>query len=742
VNRRQTSFLWLFIAAFLVFSAASVLVLVLGAVSAWSDVRPALHESLHQRALGSGLFARMAQAMADASHRRQPGGQFALDYAFSLFNLGLAGFLVWLRPRDRTALLLAIGLVGTAAVFNLQAYGVYEAYPTTWLETSWHHFFQLTSAVSYIFALLLFPDGRLVPRWPRWALVLLYGPALAVLAVSAFRVQGTSRTVALILYFGLLTPVAGVLAQAYRYRRSPTGVERQQARLLFWALVPAVLVGLFALSRQVRATAFEAYQGRELDVIPIGLFRVFQPVFALIPVALFVGILRYRLWNIERVISRTLVYSLLAGFVSAVYVIVVVVIGGGLAGFRSTNLWLSIAATGIVAVAFQPVKERATHLANRLVYGKRATPYEVLSELSERMSDAVATEELLSRMARMIAEGTGAVRAGVWLAVAGELRPAGWWPAEEVIPEPLPMEADELPPVPAATFAVPVRHQGEPLGVLTVTKPASETLTPTEERLLVDVGAQAGLVLRNVRLTAELVARLEELRASRQRLVATEDEARRRLERNLHDGAQQQLVALNVMLGLAQQLADSGQPVGDLLAQIKAQAAEAVEDLRDLARGIYPPLLAAEGLPTALRGQERRLPFPLAIDADGVGRYPQEVEAAVYFCCLEAFQNASKHANASRVTVTLRELDGGLSFTVSDDGRGFDVMSTPRGSGSQNMVDRMDALDGRLEVVSSPGAGTTVSGWVPLGGPAADGAAGAAAAPAPGGQEEPSPSFI
>jgi signal transduction histidine kinase len=518
------------------------------------------------------------------------------------------------------------------------------------------------------------------------------------------------------------------LSQAYRYRRWNEPVERQQARLVFWALLPAVALGLFVLTRQVQSTAFELYKGRPLDLIPVSLFRVFQPVFALIPVALFVGILRFRLWNIERVISRALVYGTLAAFVTAVYVGVVAGIGA-LVGSTGGNLWLSIVATGIVAVAFQPVKERVDHLANRLVYGRRATPYEVLSEMATRMSETVATGDVLSRMARVIAEGTGAARADIWLAVGDELRPAATWPdgAPPVpAPPPIPLAGLERPSVPGATWSVPVRHHGEDLGVLTVTKPGGEWLSPTEEKLLADVGSQAGLLLRNARLTAELIARLEELRASRQRVLATHDAARRRLERNLHDGAQQQLVALKVLLGLAARMAENGQPVTDLLRQIDAQLSEAVETLRDLARGIYPPLLAAEGLAAALRAQAPRVPFALTVDADGIGRYPQEVEAAVYFCCLEAFQNISKHAEASNVTVTLQAVDGELQFRVVDDGRGFDPAHAPRGSGLENMLDRIDALEGSLTIRSAPGAGATLVGRIPI---RADGSADDGGAP-------------
>ncbi|MFP5318798.1 MAG: histidine kinase [Acidimicrobiia bacterium] len=718
-----------------VYTAMAAAVLALGVVAAVANGSPSLHERLHEIGLGATLWGRLAEAMADAAHRTEPAGSLALDYVFSLFNLGLAGFLVWLRPRDRTALLLAVGMVGTAAVFNLQAYGVYEAMDTTGIVEPLHHGFQLTAAVAYIFALLLFPDGKLVPRWPAWASGMLYLPLIAATAVLAFRVTGTSRTVALVMYFGLLTPVIGVAGQAYRSRRSPEPIERQQARLLFWALVPAVLVGLFVLSRQVQATAFEQYQGRPLDVVPVGVFRVFQPVFALIPVALFVGILRYRLWNIERVISRALLYGILAGFVTAVYVGVVVVLGGAI-GSQGGNLWLSILATGVVAVAFQPVKDRVDRLANRLVYGNRATPYEVLSRMAARMGEVLATDELLAHMARALAEGTVAARAEIWLVVGSEVRLAAAWPTESEAAasrRPIPLApGGELPAIPGATLSIPVCHHEERLGALVVAKPAGEALTPTEEKLLADAAAQAGLVLRNVRLNAELLARLEDLKASRQRLVASQDEARRRLERNLHDGAQQQLVALKVMASLAEQVAASGQPVDDILAQIREQAGDAVETLRELARGIYPPLLAAEGLAMALRGQATRVPFSLVVEAEGLGRYPQEVEAAVYFCCLEAFQNATKHAGASTVVVRLTSAPGELAFTVSDDGCGFDVETMKKGAGCQNMSDRVEALGGSLAIRSAVGGGTTIEGRLPV--PASD-----AEAPEPGGVDRPAP---
>ncbi len=232
-------------------------------------------------------------------------------------------------------------------------------------------------------------------------------------------------------------------------------------------------------------------------------------------------------------------------------------------------------------------------------------------------------------------------------------------------------------------------------------------MTEADERLVTDLAGQAGLVLRNVRL-------IEDLRASRQRLVAAQDHERRRIERNIHDGAQQQLVALAVKMRLADAMIGKDETKAhELLAQLQVETTEAIDTLRDLARGIYPPLLADKGLVAALEAQARKSAVPVEVSPDGVARYPQEIEAAAYFCVLEAIQNVAKYANASRARVELRATDGGLAFTVEDDGVGFDP-SVGRGSGLTNMHDRVDALGGTIDVRSAPGRGTVVAGWLPL----------------------------
>jgi len=248
-----------------------------------------------------------------------------------------------------------------------------------------------------------------------------------------------------------------------------------------------------------------------------------------------------------------------------------------------------------------------------------------------------------------------------------------------------------------------------------VTKRRGESLTPLEAKLLDDLAHQAGLVIKNVGLTSQLMQRLEELRMSRQRLVQAQDEERRRLERNLHDGAQQHLVALKVKLGLVEMLAAKDPAkANEMLEQLKADTDEALETLRDLARGIYPPLLADKGLGAALSAQARKATIPVTVDADGVSRYAPDVEATVYFCVLEALQNVQKYAQASQATVRLREHAGALQFVVEDDGRGFDPGTAKKGAGLTNMADRLDAAGGTLHVGSNPGEGTTVQGTLPV----------------------------
>lgn len=224
---------------------------------------------------------------------------------------------------------------------------------------------------------------------------------------------------------------------------------------------------------------------------------------------------------------------------------------------------------------------------------------------------------------------------------------------------------------------------------------------------VVAVGSSGVLAWRRERLEVQG-------REGRKRLIDAAETERRRIERNIHDGAQQQLVAISVKLGLAKTLvARDPDAAVALLADLQSEAQDALDSLREMTRGMYPPVLADEGLIAAIEAKARRAPFEVSVSGDGVGRFPKEIETAVYYCCLEALQNAAKYARASRATVSLRCIGGDISFSVADDGEGFDPQTAKRGVGLRSMTERLEALGGTLEVRSVPGGGTTVAGRVP-----------------------------
>ena len=572
---------------------------------------------------------------------------------------------------------------------------------------------------------LLFPDGRPPSRrWGVWLRIVLGVMALQFLVAAVVTIPSEGATVgqsgqfqplttgtrtillSLAVIPGPLMAVASLVSLVQTFGHSH-GEARQQLK---W-FVFAAFVTLLGFTVSAVGSTVTQGAGRLYDVSG----AIFVTSVAAIPVAAGIAILRYRLYDIDLVINRTVVYGTLAVLISAVYVGLVAGVGALIHSSGSLNLVLSLAATAIVALAFQPARARLQRLANRLVYGQQADPYAVLSGFSQSMAETYAEDDVLVRMARLLARGTAAASAEVWLRVGGELRVAASWPdASEDVP-PIPITPGTEPTLPGRQAMAMVRYQDELLGALAVAKKPGDDLAPVERKLLDDLALQAGFVLRNAGLTEELKQRLVELRASRQRLVAAQDAASRRIERNLHDGAQQNLVALKIKLGLLEALAARDpDKTQQLAAELQADADETLQQLRDLARGIYPPLLADKGLGAALEAQAQKAAVPVSVEVDGIGRYPQEVEAAIYFCCLEALQNIAKYSQAARVTLGLGETGGSLHFSVRDDGIGFDAVNTPMGSGLQNMADRLDALGGSLQVDSRPGSGTTLAGAVPV----------------------------
>jgi signal transduction histidine kinase len=616
------------------------------------------------------------------------------------------------RPANRMGwLFLAAGLALALGTFT-GPYGLHAlrvapgslpaGRPVAWLN-NWVF---VTQSAVLAFLLLLFPNGRLRSRRWRpaaWFVAGVYTSVGLVLIIRATRFwahpyhafpDGLYPWVLTAIVILLpVTYVISVVAVVVRFALS-SGEERLQLK---WFAAAALLVVAATISTIVtNSLAANVLQS-----------LAFLCLYAAIGIA----VLKYRLYEIDIVISKAVQYGSLAVFITAVYAALVVGVGT-LAGGQDRPLLAALAAA-VVAVAFQPARQWAGRLANRVVYGRRATPYQVLSDFARRIGGAYADEDVLPQMAQIVAAGTGAERVVVWLRVDDELRPEvsdgrlrpEAWPAGGPGMAPLPVDGQAMPPLPDADMSVPVVHQGQLLGAISVKMPKDEPLRPAGEQLVADVASQAGLVLSNVGL-------IEDLRASRQRLVAAQDETRRRLERNIHDGAQQDLVALAIKLRLAETTVNE-EPARLMLGELQADAAGALENLRALARGIYPPLLADLGLAAALNAQASKSPVPVAVDADEIGRFGQDTEAAVYFCCLEALQNIAKYAHATQARIRLQAQNGTLRFTVSDDGTGYDARHTPLGSGQRNMADRLAALGGQLEVRSAPGRGTTITAQLP-----------------------------
>ena len=657
---------------------------------------------------------------------------FAIFAIAMMFGYASIGALVAYRlPKSPIGWLMLATGIGFLISFSSSDYAKYALYTNpgglpfasfaVWLQT-WVFLMPVGCVVLLV---SLFPSGSAAsPRWRWLPPAIVAGFALAIVG-AAFRsgpvdvtdvpgvpdpqnplgiraLEGVLQAIQWVVGLAVLVvAILAVISLVMRYRAA-RGEERQQIRLLAYVALIAVVFLILTI-----VTAFGLAPG-ETSTLNDLLFLVFFISFGVgIPAAAAVAVLRYRLWDLDVVLKKTIVATVLLLLLVAAAGVVLLVIGGIVVGPLDQSPGAALGAGIAIGALAWPLLRVSRRIADRIVYGKRATPYEVLTQFSERMAESYATDDVLPRMAAILGAGTGAKSVTIWLLVGSQLRPTITWPvAGDLEPD------EDLAPV--ATLAdltgdvFVVRHQGEQLGAITVSMHANDPMNPTKEKLIKDLAGQAGLVLRNVRL-------IEELRASRRRLVAAQDEERRRLERNIHDGAQQQLVALSVKLRLADGMVERDPArTHELLGQLQAETTEALEDLRDLARGIYPPLLADKGLSAAIEAQARKSRLDVELISNGVGRFDQDVEAAVYFCCLEALQNVAKYSGTNRASVAFEQQDGRLSFRVSDDGRGFDPLYVAAGLGLQGMTDRIEAIGGTFAVSSAPGEGTTVTGTIPV----------------------------
>ncbi len=562
----------------------------------------------------------------------------------------------------------------------------------------------VVEALTGVGALLLiglFPTGRVQTRGERGLLgaALVCLPLPLVVGLSAENVtnawyldtEPVPNPLA-VLPFSLGDDVVGILSMSttllwlgafamlgLRYRRSGPDVRRR----IRWLLLPVVLLPIGV------ATEFLLAGDGAGRVI---VWLLWASVLALINVSVTLGLLRPTALDVDVVLRRTLVFGALWLAIAGTFVAVATWVGAT-AGRYLPVPW-AVAVAVLAALSFQPARTRLERLANRWVFGRRTDPARAIADLGDTLAETLQLEALLPRMSATLESGLGLDWAEVRLD-AGD--------------------------APDADLVVPIVLDDEQLGVVACGPKSSGAWTPEDHTVVATFARQAALAVRNVRLTEHLAAHAEELAASRTRLVRAQESERRRIERNIHDGVQQDLVAL---IGLAGQIRAVGvlhQAAHEQYLELLATGLNRVlDDLRDLARGIHPSLLSDRGLLAAVEALAARHPVPVDLSADPslrTTRFAQEVEAAGYFTVAEALANSLKHARATHVQVELaRRLDR-LEITVTDDGIGFtcDDPWRPVGHGLTGMQDRVAALRGTVGVHSLPGRGTTVSATIVCG---------------------------
>ena len=613
----------------------------------------------------------------------------------SMTTVGL--YVVRMRPRHREGwLFVATGVLHAVMFFGRQ-YGLdTDPLPgASWL--GWVGVWPLPLAIALAgWTVMAFPDGRLLsPRW-RAAVVVMFAVAAALATVSALWPVEHDR-------MGMVAPHPLALpgAEAVARFRDVTGVSYLAFQVLYTV---AVLVRIRrARGDEVRQMRWLVY-AVVMDVLLLaaGLVVLGSPApgllaLPLIPVAAAFAILKYRLYDIDPVINKTIVVGAMLLLITTAYVAIVVGVGSLVPADEGL---LSLATTAAVAVAFEPLRRRAQRLADRLVYGHRATPYEALSRVSAHLEDA--PDELLDVIATTVANAVGATEVVVWVGEEERLAARAGWP--HPVGEHGPLRLRDLGE--PRWHVRPVLHRGAVRGAITLRK--REPLSAADDRLLVDLVAQIALVI-------ELHHQAHQIQATSRRIVRAEDAARRRIERDLHDGAQQRLVTLGLELGvLAEQAGATGNAaLAARVREARAQLLGATAELRELARGLHPMVLAESGLEEALSTLADRSAVPVRLHVSLHGQLPREVEATAYYLVSEALTNAARHSGASAVSVDVALLDAGLRVEVCDGGCGG--ANRASGSGLSGLADRLAALGAELEVESPAGGGTRIATVLPCG---------------------------
>ena len=607
--------------------------------------------------------------------------------AAALISCILAGALIRKRPEDRVALFIA---------YFLLVYGVVWAGPLASFEYLWpgaRNFVRsvlqpVILAPLLIAFLSIFPDGRFVPSWTRWLVVLsvLYAPVNLLLRHEvATSEPATLSVVRALFWFALI--FGGLYGQVYRNRAVSSPTERQQTKWVVYGLALSILlISLLTFT----ALRYELPPGSAKAWTDALGGLAWSLAIVALPITLSFAMLRYRLWDIDIIINRTLVYGSLTMLVVGIYVLVV----GALGTFFQTqgNLLIALLATGIVAVLFQPLRERLQRRVNRLIFGERDNPIEALSRLGRQLETAVPTSDILPMLVETIAQTLKLPYVAIQLRAENEDNVTA-----------------EYGSAPRELVDFPLLYQGEHIGRLVVAQrsPAS-SFSPAEMRLLRNIARQAGAAAHAVRLMVDL-------QRSRRQLVAAREEERLRLRRDLHDGLGPALASVVWQADSARDLvyADPSE-AEQLLESSIEQAQSALADIRRLVYDLRPPALDELGLVGALeQAAQHHRQTAVTIEAPArLPSLPAAVEVAAYRIVQEALKNAVEHGRADNCLVGLA-LDGNLCLTIADDGLGLPKVVTP-GVGLLSMRERAEELGGTFKIHSPPGGGTQVEVSLPL----------------------------
>ena len=624
----------------------------------------------------------------------------AMDAVFAAVWFAVAALVFWRRSDDRMGLFASLALLtfGTATyTFTLEALTI--RHPAWDIPAAFLHFL---GSASFGLFLYLFPDGRFVPRWTRWVVMAWIAWQLPPYFFPDWYLNPEPWY---LWAQAAVWPAAlgtALYAQAYRYRRIAGARQRQQIKLVVFGMASALSV-FIALNLVLGAFAATPTSPRPLAALLIGYLLAYAALL-LIPLSISVAMLRHHLFDVDLVLNRTIVYGALTTCVVLLYVLVV----GGLGTVLQVrgSLIVSLIATGLAAVMFQPLRDRLQRGVNRLIYGERDDPYAVLSRLGERLETTLAPDAVLPAVTRTLREALKLPYAEIQLkredgfetvATAGD-------PGEN-------------------TLYLPLVYGGETVGRLVVgPRAGDENFGPKERRLLEDLSHQIGASAHAALMTDEAVKLSADLQRSRERLVEAREEERRRLRRDLHDGLGPQLssqaLTVDAALVLMRRDPDAAER---LLLDLKADAQDAVNDIRRLVYGLRPPALDDLGLLGALResaAQYTAKGLSVSVDApEGLPPLSAAVEVAAYRIAQEALSNVSRHAGENACTVSLAvDASGVLCLEVHDDGSGMPdpAAGSPAGVGLTSMRERAGELGGSLVVVALPEGGTCVRARLPL----------------------------